>query len=232
MYVCFVGISGAGKTTTAKETVDILESKYNLSAISGTPFFRKERSKFYRFFWLIYIWRFYNRKIVSFYRKYTTSGSLYSHASLKEAVYAWYRPLMYKYRLFQLSSRNVDVLVDDEPFFAFSIEAYKKGDLTKSELLSFFNRQIRPVCSTMLIVWVNVPVTVAIQRRLERDIVGVQSIEKVKKTKEDKKEVVSVIENISEDISLIEIDSTKKIEVNAKFVAKEAYYLLSKASQL
>jgi|GEM_PF-3391504 len=214
MLVLFTGSRGSGKTTIARELRGLLGDagvKYS----SQFSFLNEHPSVFKKLWYGFALWSHFNWRL---FRVYTLSV-LHSRGSV--SPYRVYFPLIFSYNLKRLSSGNVDLLVYDTDAISWNVAGIENGTFSAEEMVRLFEDVVVPRAGTVLIVRVDTPPEVALERSEERDGTTGKEHEVLLKERKERRDIMNTLLETLQSVSgvhILQIDGVEEPTVNARII--------------
>ena len=229
MYISFVGLSGAGKSTTAKGVREILEQEGYRCVFCYEPFFKSHRTVWYKAVWAVYLLRYFDRQLFLMYYWYRFKLHFKKKRGYLPVVNI-YTGLIKKYFLEQIQKGKTDVVIYEEDFLMRS-GYYLVEDIADLEKVTkTIEQSVLPKAEVHVQVVVDTPVELATERFIERENVASshekrEAFESRVEHKKGINKVVAVADDV-DGVHTVHIDGTKPPEENIEKVAEVAFALL------
>ena len=228
MYISFVGLGGAGKTTIAKG----VEKKLNYYGYTNdyyfTKFINKSDTIFKKIFWSVYLWRFFNINL--FFVYYFLRKKHAKDINQKFSLINTYTALKSGYYLSRVKKKKVDLVIFEEDYITFIGHLILSNKNSEKFLIKTTKKTVLTSVNSLIIVFIDTKPNLSALRYCNRENIydSKSRLEIEKKYNliyKGIKKSFNIVSNIKNTIT-IEVDGTKPPEENIEKVAEVALALL------
>ena len=215
MYIGFVGVSGAGKSTIAHVVCDELIARgYTVGYYS--PFFSPGRSIWYKAMWALYLWRWLDVRLLYFF-----VWQRQPHWVLRQVVWNAYLSLIMSHYL-SLHEKDVyDVVIYDEDIIKWCARAVASDAVAADTVAHVYQDKIMSVTTDALVVTVDTPISQSVERFIARAENAHRSKSSVRaeqvELKDAASELASMVATETDAVAVV-VDGTESPVENAELI--------------
>jgi len=166
MLLIFVGDRGAGKTTIAQSVYSELQ-KRKIHYINGRTVHRDRLSFSLKFYYAIYLWKFFDRQIFNFYFNFFRRNLLWHIKTM--SLSRLYFLLIFSYHLKHMEDKENNILIYDHDMISWFGDGVLPQDFSVSNLRDFYTHVILSKVDRLIVVRVNTPSSLSTYRWCKRE---------------------------------------------------------------